>query len=346
VAGKLDPCMVLLALLAITLTTVTPSVAQEPPPPIDAKIEIVWPHDEQGNPAPVDTAPLVNAEVYLFERDTLNPVSCQFPQRVTLRWALKWTAGRPPYGGLTPSHHRFERDGLGHPIPDGVVGERVVREVDGKIFPVWVFNDVAVPRFADLRVGAYYFVEVEGVDARSNIWAHTDDPRAYLPAPRGPADVGEPTADSVDALIQIVWPHDGRGIDPAATPRALVNLGVDLAHHPATAIAMRDFGSSVGFGFDRPVRLLRSLNDGFLEPVKTADAAIMMTKQPTAFGADAWPRWVFNDIDVSAARDPANTYYFAVQVDGVPTHTTIWSHGADARTHFPQCDVPARGCGG
>ena len=45
-------------------------------------------------------------------------------------------------------------------------------------------------------------------------------------------------------------------------------------------------------------------------------------------------------MDVSAARDAANKLTFFVTVDGVETLHNIWVHAADARTIFPQQDVP------
>ncbi len=143
----------------------------------------------------------------------------------------------------------------------------------------------------------------------------------------------------MDAVIQIVWPHDGQGQARDVTEASLANVGVDLFHHPV--ISPTGDPPSVGFGFDRPVWLLQALNNGYLEPVKVGEK--VRATSPLAEGV-SWPRWVFNNVDVSAARDPANKYYFAVKVDGVPTHTTIWAHGADPRTYFPEKDIPASSC--
>ena len=48
------------------------------------------------------------------------------------------------------------------------------------------------------------------------------------------------------------------------------------------------------------------------------------------------PVWDFNDIDVSAARDPSAKLYFSVRVMGVACRANIWVHGTDARTLMPQ----------
>lgn len=123
----------------------------------------------------------------------------------------------------------------------------------------------------------------------------------------------------------------------AAAP--LVNIGVDLAEHPAIA-GIWDW-RSVPSNLGHQVLLLRSLNTGYLEVIKPADQVLMQSRQVNTV-TYAGPRWIFNDVDVSAAENPANKYYFAVQVDGIPTHTTIWAHGADPRTVFPERDVPVQ----
>jgi hypothetical protein len=54
-----------------------------------------------------------------------------------------------------------------------------------------------------------------------------------------------------------------------------------------------------------------------------------------------FPFWELNDIDVSRATDPKQKLYFMVRVEGVDTATSVWAHGADPRTYFPQQDVPS-----
>ena len=69
-------------------------------------------------------------------------------------------------------------------------------------------------------------------------------------------------------------------------------------------------------------------------------------RQPRAVadGGFSYLVWDFNDVDVSAAQDPLNSIYFWVQVDDVPTYPNVWAHGSDARTIFPDADVPAESC--
>jgi hypothetical protein len=337
-----------LAALVVGLTLI-PAVwpAASAQPAVDAKIQIVWPHMRRETTFTGFEMrfPLANVEVYLFERGTLNPVACDFANRVVLRWAVNWSTSQ------VPSHHSFSW-WFAHAMPEGVEGERILRTVDGKTFPVWVFNDVPTrvdPEQLDAgweREKQFFFVEVEGLDVRSNVWAHAFDGRTLAPSPLMPQEVAPASGNVLDAIIQIVWPHDREGNERPVDEAELVNVAVDLFHHPFDAVVdRRQVSKALGFGFDRPVVLLRSLNHGLLEPVKRADQVIAVTRQLFEGGPMiSWPRWVFNDVEVSAARDPANKYYFTVRVDGLATHTTVWAHGADARTYFPQRDVPARGC--
>jgi hypothetical protein len=63
-------------------------------------------------------------------------------------------------------------------------------------------------------------------------------------------------------------------------------------------------------------------------------------KTTKKIGDVTFPAWEFNNVDVAAAVDAANKYYFRVTVDGTQSFSNIWSHGADARTYFPEVDVP------
>lgn len=330
------PLVIAIVVLALVVALAPAALGQSPPayaePAVDAKIQIVWPHDEQGKAAPVETAPLVNVEVYLFEGGTLNPVPQSFSNRVVLRWAANSLS-------------------LPRPAEDARVGEKTIVERDGHVFPAWVFNDVPVgsdhwPPSADLRT--YYWVEVEGVDYRTNVWCHAADARTVAPHPWIPDDV-ESAPSSVDAMVQIVWPHDESGQEQPVAQAELVNVGVDLFAHPLVPepISSGHRVKTVDFDFSQPVRLLRALNDGFLEPVGQGERVSHTTpRRNPSYRIFDYPRWVLNDVDVSAARDPVNKYYFAVKVDGIETHTTIWAHGADARTYFPTRDVPARSADG
>jgi hypothetical protein len=296
---------------------------------VDAKIEIVWPHDQLGRPAPVDKAESVNIEVYLFERGTLNPVACDFPNEVTL------------HRGTNPVPGPFATEPS--PAQAWKTGQRIMREKDGKPFPVWVFNDIPAGIWggtdgpASIKYSYTFFVSVADADARTNVWVHAEDPRTYLPG-AVPRRVGTEPPTAVDTYIAIVWPHDRQGMVRPVDQASLVNIGADIIGQES--IGRRVF--SVQPTFDRPVRLWRALNNGFLEPMATGTP--MMTTAVDSGFTYTWPRWVFNDVDVAAAQNPQNKYYFAVFVDGMETNPTIWVHGADGRTILPQPDVPSRSC--
>jgi hypothetical protein len=86
------------------------------------------------------------------------------------------------------------------------------------------------------------------------------------------------------------------------------------------------------------VRLLRAQNNGVLEEVAVGERRLAEA------GGVSYPVWDFNDVDVSAARDPQNKLYFMVSVDGLQTLPNVWVHGVDARTYFPEMDVPTNPC--
>ena len=336
----------LLMLLGALLASPCGPARADQAPSVDAKIEIVWPHDPRGNAASVG-APLVNVEVYLFERGTLNPVPCGFSNQVTLHWAQNWTShvGRPVPNSPRGSGQLIPVDDADVQAPDGTetnvaVGQPVVRTVNGRSFPAWVINDVPVDPFFEIggTVTTYFLAEVAGADYRTNVWAHGLDQRALLPQPAIPEGVASSTPDQVDSLIPIVWPHDrqGRAASVAAAP--LANVAVDLAVHPSDMGRSR--WTSVGLGFGHPVRLYRSLNNGYLEP-HAVQPEIVTHDETWGPSPGSWPRYEFDDVDVAATQNPANTYYFAAYVDGSTTHPAIWAHGANSSTYFPQRDVPA-----
>ena len=91
---------------------------------------------------------------------------------------------------------------------------------------------------------------------------------------------------------------------------------------------------SVPAGFDGQVVLHRSLNNGPAEAVALGD------KETRTVNGLTFPVWTFNDVDVAAARDKNNKYYFRLEVGGATAYSNVWAHAADARTYVPQPDVP------
>ena len=203
------------------------------------------------------------------------------------------------------------------------VGVRRAVHVDGLWFNVWDFNNVDVSA-AKNEASKYYFrVSVDGYRYRSSVWSHGEDARTYMPSPDVPVGCASGVPDQVDAKIEIVWPHGGLPVDQATK----VNVG--------TYLFVRGTMQSVPEHWSPVVRLWRSLNNGYEEQVAIGQKVVKQV------GGLTFPMWEFNDIDVSAARDPLNKYYFRVTVDGVDGRSNIWAHGADARTYFPEQDVPS-----
>jgi hypothetical protein len=82
------------------------------------------------------------------------------------------------------------------------------------------------------------------------------------------------------------------------------------------------------------VWLVRALNN---------DVGVRVARgQPRRDGAGV--HWDFNDVDVSAARDPQSKLHFWVEVDGIRTYSNFWTHGVDARTYLPNPDVLLGDC--
>ena len=77
-----------LVLAAVLLATLAPLFARaqltaEPALAVDAKIEIVWPHNPDGTQYYAGRATMANVKVYVFQRGTLDPVGCDFSNDVS-----------------------------------------------------------------------------------------------------------------------------------------------------------------------------------------------------------------------------------------------------------------------
>jgi hypothetical protein len=130
------------------------------------------------------------------------------------------------------------------------------------------------------------------------------------------------TSPGIDARIEIAWPQGNKPVREAER----ANIGAYLFHREMSTIVCPELISIV--------RLWRSLNNGVEEPV-----AVGKRRMVSANGL-VFTQWDFNDVDVSAAKDPGNKYYLRLSIDGYASHSNIWSHGEDARTFVPQPDLP------
>ncbi len=149
------------------------------PSAVDTRIQIVFPHDERGNFAPVNEATRVNVAVDVFEHGTLNSVPIDFEPRMTEPsqfltgpLALYVSEDNAPLRAITVVGRQAE-----------VLGEyRVTYTVNGHVFPRWVFNDLPVQPGRQY----HFLVIVSGIRTYPSIWTHAADGRTSLAAPATP----------------------------------------------------------------------------------------------------------------------------------------------------------------
>lgn len=152
-------------------------ITQHKPQHVDTRIQIVWPHDNQGAYAPVETATAINLAVDIFEHGSHTSVPADFisisPQTGTVEGPVLYIAE-----GNTPLHAATAYD----PNMGGNVFIKPVLTsytLNGITYPRWVFNDIPVQ-----PGGMYHFlVLVYGVENSPSVWTHAKDARTNLPAP-------------------------------------------------------------------------------------------------------------------------------------------------------------------
>jgi len=212
------------------------------------------------------------------------------------------------------------------PASPVALGQKRLITASGRTFPAWDFYNVDVSAAREPANKLTFFVTVEGVLTRFNIWTHAADARTLLPTQDIPTGTVTQRPSALDARIEIVWPHDNLPV----TEAKLANITVYLFEQGTKRALSPDLG------WLPTVRLHRSLNT---ETEVPGTDVVGVPRVITAPNGIQFLAWDFNDVDVSAAQDPLNKIYFWVTVDGVPTYSNIWSHGADVRTVFPQPDI-------
>ena len=128
---------------------------------VDARIQVVWPHDAAGNPKDTSGATYANISVALFRHGT------------RLSVPVDW---RP--GGLT-LHGAWNQE-IGQPLAKEAVVQ--VRKAGAITYPTWEFNNIPVSRAMDPANRLHLWVAVDGVDSYPNIWTHGADARTIFPA--------------------------------------------------------------------------------------------------------------------------------------------------------------------
>jgi hypothetical protein len=161
--------------------------------------------------------------------------------------------------------------------------------------------------------------------ANAGIWLLGAERVSARGTPTPPGSTSEPTAGStrsgVDARIEVVWPHGFAPLQEATLANVGIRLFLPRSLEPPSC------------GWRPSVELWRAVDT---EPMARVEAA-----EQRAVDGQSFPYWDANDIDVSAARADGSKIYFLVRVDGVDTASSVWAHGADARTHFPEQLVPS-----
>jgi hypothetical protein len=293
-----------------TLTRLPTTAATSHPTPsaIQAKIEIVWPHDG----ASVRAADRANITAYLIaEPDKsgapsglLEPPPCAWNPTVRLWAAVDAEPARPI-----------------------AIGQKRMTTVEGRTFPVWDFNDVDVSAARDPANKLTFFTTVDGVRTLHNVWTHAADARTVFPQTDVPTGTLSRSPIALDSRIEIVWPHDNLPPDQAPlanittylfAPGTLQTIPPDVSWTPAA-------------------RLHWSLNADTERLPGIGVAGVPRTI--TASNGVEFQVWDFNDVDVSAVRETLNKLYFWVTVDDAVTFPNIWAHAVDARTIFPQPDL-------
>lgn len=142
-----------------------PTGYSEPhPKEIDTRIQIVFPHDERGNFAPVERATKVNIAADVLAHGTTLSV----PPDASYNLRLLWAQGNGPLAqgpGAVP---------------------KTTYTVGGRTYPRWVLNDFPVR--PDQQ---YHFLLVVGALGQPGasyptVWTHGADPRTFLPNPEPP----------------------------------------------------------------------------------------------------------------------------------------------------------------
>lgn|GEM_PF-6657240 len=201
-------------------------------------------------------------------------------------------------------------------------GTKRAAQVNNLQYPLWDFNNLDVSAAQDPKNREYFWVTADGQRVNSDVWTHGVDARTYFPQPDVPTGVLPQVPNAVDAKIEIVWPHGNLPVSQATQ----ANVQVMIFGHGGL--------QSVPTNFAAPVRLLSGVDNAPLQEATSCDRVDVTQNNLT------YPTWECNNVDVSAARDPKHKVYFRVEVLGVTTYSNVWAHGVDARTYFPNPDVP------
>lgn len=291
--------LVLVGALSLFATLAMPVYAANPWNPM---ISIVWPHDTAGNTTPVAGSQLVNVSVW-----PSNLVMCNTMPDPSL--SLMVGSGNDPAAPVAANSTLQERN-------IGTSSE----------FPSMEFNNDVANLAADPS-GKFRFITFVSGLPDSNVWVHAADARTIFPNQLLPTGVSALTPDTLDARIQIVYPHDDAGNLATVDNASKVNLAVDLFQHGTTL--------SVPMGSIYQPRLYYSIGTGDIQQGPVANIQRTYT-----VGTNAYPRWELDNFPVT----PGQQYHFMFALNPIgqagAAYPSIWTHAEDARTILPNPTAP------
>ncbi|HID34707.1 MAG TPA: hypothetical protein EYP25_09125 [Anaerolineae bacterium] len=278
--------------------------APAPPPQVDVRIEILWPHDF----APVTAASQANLGLRLYRARSLESPPCA------------WTPNVDVWGARDAEPLR--RLGLADQ-----------RNVEGHPFPFWTMNDLDVTWANDPDHQLIYLARVTPglAESHGSVWVHAADARTRQPHPPQPQGLAPAGAAELDGRILVVWPHDeaGRYAPPDEAP--LANITAALFQRETLLTLQPE---------DLPDRVWLI---GALDNQIGRRLAVGKPRQVEAHGL-RYTLYDFNDIDVSLARDPTHRWAFWLEAPGADLASNVWIHGSNARTIAPRMTEPITAC--
>ncbi|HEX6513882.1 MAG TPA: hypothetical protein VF157_16380 [Chloroflexota bacterium] len=225
----------------------------------------------------------------------------------------------------SPELSLYHSNGLepAQPVPKPAkLGER--QEGSTRI-PTEEFNDVPASLAAD-PAAKFNFVVYSRGQPGSNVWLHAGPAASPTFEPLKPTGYGSPDPASLDARIQVVFPHDDAGKAAPAKSATEVNVAVDLFQHGTSLSVPPDASYTPRLWWAQANARLSALPPG-------------VQKTTYTLIGQAYPRWVFNDIRVQ----PGQTYHFLASLGVLGQHggayPTIWTYNAEAHTPL-QARVP------
>ena len=134
----------------------------------DSYIQIVWPHDKQGQLTSVERAAFVNIAVDIFVHGTQLSVPPDFEP-----------------DGLSLQAHTDDGPVLLADPPWSLRPEKTTYTANGLTFPRWVFNNVPIePGKRYHFLALVYHCKIQS--PYSTVWTHAADARTYIPTPSAP----------------------------------------------------------------------------------------------------------------------------------------------------------------